>query len=602
MKKTTLALLFTSFCFKIIVAQPEYWQTIYTSISGGNKVNSTLFEKDLTFISVSGSMFYEDTYYLEIRDEIVLPLVANPISSHYFYATEIENNGDPFFFAAERTGTNYNKIYLNTFTKSGMIDTAFEIPDEFENQSAKGPAAIQVNDGEIRLFGNQSFHKITVANDGTINLDWSKPANFGLIADAKSYNGGYILCNEYGNLIYTDGDSEPVWVKNLNSILMAVLVLDDGFLLAAEIDEESALIKTDFDGVVQWEKKYGEGFATDLDFSNEDGIIFTGKNQNFGAFVIKTNLEGDVIWEKFYDEDNNGTKILKSKFGGYLLQTKGIISAKVIRIAEDGSTGELTSEVPPKAISANNIKSSVSAKGQLFWNGDDINTFFPRDSSTSTIFAGGLWFSGYDQDGALHSAFTNYTTSDFSPGPFNADPEDSEAWDHEWRISKKQINKLREDLLDGTLDDAVTIDLWTYPGAGNPNFNIFGGDAVVPEHTAPFIDANNDGVYNILDGDYPLMKGDDMIWWVMSNKFNGANIGGQALEIEIKGTLYAYACDENPILYNAAFLDFEITNYSENEYSDLHIGTFIDFDIGCYLDDYIGTLVETNSVFGYNDN
>ncbi len=575
---------------------------MYTTVTGGNRINSTLFENEYTFTSVSGDKLYEDSYYLELRNYLGLPpLIGSAFTSHYFYATEVENNGDPFFFAAQRTGTNYNKIYLSTFSKTELLQTEFEIPDEFENEQIKGPAAVQVNDSEIRIFGNLSFHKITIASDGTFNLEWSKTADFGLIADAKPYNGGYILCNENGLLIYVDGESEPVWLKGLGAPMRAVLVLNDGFLMAAEIDEESALIKTDFDGEVQWEKKYGSGFAVDLDFSNEDGIVFTGKNDSLGAYVIKTDMAGDIIWEQYYLANNNGSKILKSQYGGYLLQTKGQISTNVFRIAEDGSTGEFTADIPPKSIEANNIRTSATVKGQLFWNGDDINTFFPKDSVTSTIFAGGLWFSGRDQNGSLHSAFTNYTSSDFSPGPFSAESMDLESWNHEWRISKSQINKLREDFLDGTIDRAVTIDLWTYPGAGNPNFNLFGGQAVVPENTAPFVDLNNDGIYNILDGDYPQMKGDDMIWWVMSNKSNGGNIGGEPLEIEVKGILYAYGCDGNSTLYNSAFLHFEITNFSENEYSDIHIGTFMDYDVGCHLDDYIGTLVETNSVFGYNE-
>ena len=601
MKKINLAFLLTLFCSTLIIAQSEYWQTSYTTVTGGNRINSTLFEKDHTFISVGGSFLYEDTYYVELRDFISLPLEGSAFTSHYFYAAEVANNGDPFFFAAERTGTSASKMYLNTFTKSELLDGALEIPDVFEEEQSKGPAAVQINDGEIRLFGNQSFHKITLSGDGTINLDWSKPANFGLIADAKVYTDGYILCNEDGKLIYVDEESEMIWVEDLGAVLRAVLVLNDGFLLAAQIDEESALIKTDFNGNSQWEKKYGEGFAVDLDFSNDGGIVFTGENEDFGAYVIKTDMEGEIIWQEYYKEHSKGSKILKSKYGGYLLQTKGQVSTDIFRIAEDGSTGELTTSIPPKSIEANNIRTSASARGQLFWDGDDVNTHFPKDSATSTIFAGGLWFSGIDQGGNLHTAFTNYTQTDFSPGPFNADPQDWESWDQVWRVNKQLINKLQEDWLDGTIDGAYPIDLWTYPGVGNPNFNLFGGQAVVPNNTAPFIDVNNDGVYNILDGDYPQMKGDDMIWWIMSNKIAGTNLGGEPLEIEVRGTLYAYGCDGNSVLYNTAFLDFDITNFSANEYSDVHIGTFIDFDIGCYLDDYIGTLIESNAVFGYND-
>lgn len=586
-------------------AQPsEYWQTGYTTVGAGNRTNATLFEKDQTFISVGGRVLYEDTYYLEIRDLLQLPLVGSAFLSNYFYATEVENNGMPFFFAAERTGASESKMYLNTFTKLELLETEFEIPDLFEEEQSKGPAAVQINDGEIRIFGNQAFHKVLLSSDGSISLEWSKPASYGLIADAKVYNGGYILCNEDGKLVYVDAESETIWVKDIDAVMEAILVLDDGFMIAGEIDQESALIKTDFDGNILWEKKYGAGIAMDLNHSNEGGIVFTGRSTGEGAYVSKTDIDGILIWTEYYDAINTGVKVISSQYGGYLAQNRGNISTNVIRIAEDGSTGERITNILPKKIEANNVSTTVGARGYLFWNGGFTNTAsttFPKDSLTTTLFAGGLWISALDQDGFLHSAFTDYSLTDFTPGPFSANVQDGERWDNVWRITRKQIDQFQEDIADGSLDRAITLDLWTYPGSGNPNFNLLtDGQIIVPDNTAPFVDVNNDGIYNVLDGDYPEMKGDDMIWWAMSNKMNGTNLSGVPMDIEVKGTIYAHSADPNQLLYNTALLDLEITNYSSNEYSDMHIGTFIDFDIGCYLDDNIGTLATTNSIYGYN--
>ncbi len=604
MKKTKLTLGFYFFCLLQVFGQSEYWETNYVTVTGGNRINSTIFEKDNTFVSLSGRILYENSYFLELNDFLSLPLEGSGFEAHYFYGAEIENNGDPFYFGAERTGDNDNKIYLNTFTKTELLQSAFEIPDLFEETQSKGPAAILSNGNEVMIFGNQAFHKISLSTNGEITLDWSKPATFGMIADAKEYNGGYIICNENGFLVHVDALQETVWQTNLGYPIRGVLVLSDGFMLAAEIDEEIALVKTDFSGSVQWERKYGEGYSVDLDFSSDNGIIFTGKGSSIRPFLIKADIAGEVIWENHYEEIiGQGSRILNSKFEGYMLQTKGQIATHILRIKEDGSTGDFLQGPPPKKIEANNLESTAFPRGQLFWDGDDISTTFPKDSSTTTIFAGGLWISGVDQDGVLHSALNLYgNLSDFRPGPFNAPNQDFQSWEKVWKITKDQIANFREDIQDGVLDRPLPIDFWSYPGSENPHFNILtDGNATVPANMAPFIDVNNDGIYNVLDGDYPDIKGDEMIWWVMRNDISGSNInGGIPFDFEIRGSLYAYDCDASDILYNSEFLEIDIINYSNNEYSDVYVGTFVDYDLGCYLDDYNGTIPETNSSFVYN--
>ncbi len=604
MKAKHLLLLSLFFYSTITSAQLEYWQKSYTTISAGNRMNAVLFERDQTFVSFSRNVLLEETYFLEAEESTTVPMEGSTLFSNYFYITEIENGDTPFFFAAERTnGLADGSLFLRTFTKSADLNSGFEIAEAFEEEQSKGPAAVQVTNNEVIIFANQHFYKIGIDTDGGISIVWSKPVDYGLIADAKPYNDGYILCNTNGKLVHVDVDGEEIWEEDLGFPLRGVLVLNDGFLLAAEIDEEKGLVKTDANGNLLWQKKYGGGFSTNLDFSNEDGFVFTGFDSSQGTFVIKTDTEGEEIWENFYDAIGRGINIIRSQFGGYLLQSRSNPSTTISRIAEDGSTGPVVSGMLPKRIEANNIATTASAGGQIFWDGEDTNTTYPKDSSTTTIFAGGLLISGVDQNEELHTAFSQYIQTDFSPGPFSADTEELQGWDRVWRVTKEQINNFRADIEDGALDRATPLDLWTYPGTGNPNFNMYTDQTIdVPEGLAPFVDVNNDGIYNILDGDYPDIKGDDQIWWVMSNKSSGTNLGGTPLEVQVKGTLYAYECGASPILYNSAFLDLEITNFSTNDYSDMYLGMFIDYDIGCFLDDYIGTIPQASALVGYNDN
>ncbi len=61
-----------------------------------------------------------------------------------------------------------------------------------------------------------------------------------------------------------------------------------------------------------------------------------------------------------------------------------------------------------------------------------------------------------------------------------------------------------------------------WPGKNNPHFNDF--QLPANQSLAPFWDNNEDGNYNPLDGDYPVIEAsspcsiaDQMIWWVFND-------------------------------------------------------------------------------------
>jgi len=560
-------------------------------------MNASLIEKDFTFVSFSGRALYENSYFLEQDRKISLPTTGSVLEAHYFYATAMENNGIPFYFAAQRNGDSDGRIFLNTFNADGSVITSdFQLAVNFESDQSKGPAAIQLENRDVLIFGNEAFYKINVSETGAISEEWSKQAEYGLISDAKPYNEGFILCNEAGKLVHVDDTGTELWEEDLGYALRAVLVLEDGFLLAGSINETTAIIKTSFSGTISWELEYDGTRADDLVLSDDGNIVFTG-SRNSNIFATKINKDGGVIWTEEYSE-GVGVDLTKSKYGGYIIQGKNFLSNTIIRLREDGTTGELSLSKPVKTIEANNIRSSTTNSGALFWDGDNVSYSFPKGAETTTIFTGGLWIAGRDQNGNFHSAISEFFNSDFSPGPFGSN---STEWDNIWKITKAKVADLRADFEDGVYDRAIPTDFLTYPGAGNPNFNFYGGQATVPDDMAPFVDVNNDGIYNIFDGDYPDIKGDEMLWWVMNDEDGGAELDAVAFDFQYKCSFYAYNCNANDVLYNSSFLDIDITSFSDNQYTDLYLGTFLDFDIGCFRDDYFGTLPTSNAVYSYNE-
>ncbi|NOZ07962.1 MAG: hypothetical protein GXO91_03670, partial [FCB group bacterium] len=127
-------------------------------------------------------------------------------------------------------------------------------------------------------------------------------------------------------------------------------------------------------------------------------------------------------------------------------------------------------------------------------------------------FASGIWFAG-TVNGEIRTAVAEYGP-EFVPGSLGSDPL-NEIY---------RIYNVTESDLDNPWGSPDVID-WPW------------------DEGAPWIDANNDGVYNIDDGDLPEMHGDFMIWYVMNDGDAGThyNIFGTApLDLEVSVLQWGY--------------------------------------------------------------
>ncbi len=63
---------------------------------------------------------------------------------------------------------------------------------------------------------------------------------------------------------------------------------------------------------------------------------------------------------------------------------------------------------------------------------------------------------------------------------------------------------------------------------------------------------------------------------------------------------YAYNCPSDSAINNTIFVDYTIYNRSNLTYDSTYIGMWTDFDIGGYVDDYVGCDVARSTFYGYN--
>jgi hypothetical protein len=165
-------------------------------------------------------------------------------------------------------------------------------------------------------------------------------------------------------------------------------------------------------------------------------------------------------------------------------------------------------------------------------------------------------------------------------------------WTRVWKISREQIKYHKNHWWEGTY--AIPEDIATWPGNGDVNLGI-------AAQLAPYYDYNNDGKYDARSGDYPLIKGDEAVFFIFNDDRNAhKETLGNKMKVEVHGMAYAFDCMSDTAFKNTIFLHYDIYNRSQNTYDSTFIGNFTDFDIGYNKDDYIGCDVERSCFYGYN--
>ncbi|MES2779586.1 MAG: T9SS type A sorting domain-containing protein [Bacteroidota bacterium] len=258
--------------------------------------------------------------------------------------------------------------------------------------------------------------------------------------------------------------------------------------------------------------------------------------------------------------------------------------------------GHVHTQTAIKFIDANNIKAKITNSGPLFWDGTNSAFFVPKTGTKSTIFAASPWIGGL-YNGELHLMAETYKQNgkDLQPGPVNTvyQPSHLTYWDRIWSVTKIQIEAFKEAVQLGQTPDLIKYrDVYEWPARGN----VIGGDTT--REYAPFMDANNDHLYDPLDGDYPLIKGDQCMYVIMNDDFVHTESTGKPLKFEIHRMVYAYAIPSS--LSNTLFVDYKVINKSTYIYDSLLFSSFVDFDLGNYIDDYVGTDTSRNMIYAFN--
>ena len=271
-------------------------------------------------------------------------------------------------------------------------------------------------------------------------------------------------------------------------------------------------------------------------------------------------------------------------------------------------------------LEGNNISAMMTNGGDLFWDGSDPHFIAPAQSpvKVATIFAAGLWLGGLDPGANLKVAAQTYGrsqgTSDYIAGPLQPNlgisyDEGCSNFDRIWLVTRQNIIDHLNDFNDNGVIDNPNPAVYGWPATGNAHFETYNNFPwpTSTQASAPFWDENGNGLYEPESGDYPYYASiakeliPEMMTWTV---FNDATIhtqsNGDALQTEVQLLSWNFNCSDNEILNNTIFTAHKITNHSVESINDMKISLWVDFDLGCYTDDYIGSAPNHNAFFAYN--
>lgn len=221
----------------------------------------------------------------------------------------------------------------------------------------------------------------------------------------------------------------------------------------------------------------------------------------------------------------------------------------------------------------------------------------PAGSGKETIFQHSLWFGGLDAYDTLHLAAQRFGTVglDYWAGPLTTtdasiDLMTALKYHRVWNLTRADIDNFVAH--QGEAGYVTPDDILTWPAHGEGNY---------AQNLAPFVDTDGDGRYNPEAGDYPDIKGDQCLFFIFNDNFTyHTETGGRNIGLEVHAMVYAFDAPDDEALNNTVFVNYKFFNRSANDYHDVYLGLWTDWDIGYTYDDYVGCDVQRNSCFAYN--
>lgn len=288
-------------------------------------------------------------------------------------------------------------------------------------------------------------------------------------------------------------------------------------------------------------------------------------------------------------------------------------------------------------ISVNNVRARIMNGGDMWWDLENGRYIVPKvepgtgQLEVSSLFASSVWLGGISVDGNLKVAAVTYRTgssgTDYYPGPLTkkgvTDKSVCDNWDRFFRVTGDEIAdhiRLKEELGDAYTEDMIPDGVKYYPGAGNPYFSERYGFEIPSvfedsDYHGYYWSVGDDPNYNPLDGDFPFIQvrgctpedddkaaelvPDEMFFWIYNDN-GGPHVFTNATAIQMEVQVQAFAYKTQDEFNNMTFYRHRLINQAQTGIGDTYFAMWVDPDLGCPEDDYIGCDTTRSLMYVYN--
>ncbi|NLA24925.1 MAG: T9SS C-terminal target domain-containing protein, partial [Bacteroidales bacterium] len=275
----------------------------------------------------------------------------------------------------------------------------------------------------------------------------------------------------------------------------------------------------------------------------------------------------------------------------------------------------------------NNVRTLIHTGGDMWWDLKSLPRYeVPAGSGRHLATAGAIWIGGKDNNGQLKLAAQMFRQNgnDYWSGPLIMSGENQAStskeicrqFDRHFVITKEMVKEFRDWYAcskNPNCDVNKEFPYYTIPDI-IMNWPAHGPAGGYDYYLAPFWDADNDGKYDPLKGDFPYFEfinegitddpdclrprnrmpklfGDKTLWWVFNDAGNThTETGATAIGLEIRAQAFAFSTNDE--INDMTFYNYNIINRSTYTLHDTYIGIWTDADIGNPNDDYFGCDVE----------
>jgi len=198
------------------------------------------------------------------------------------------------------------------------------------------------------LFVSCSKDPIEDSNDSTFFSTFGGYDDDDAWSVQQTLDGGYIITGRtysFGAgsrdvwLMKIDSKGNEIWNKTFGDTdndcgYSVQQTSDQGYIITGSTEdslgnEDVLLIKTDSDGIEEWNKTFGgnnSDYGSSVQQTSDDGFIIVGRTYSFGAgeydiWLIKTDSSGNEIWKNTFGDTawDCGYSVQQTFDGGYII-------------------------------------------------------------------------------------------------------------------------------------------------------------------------------------------------------------------------------------------------------------------------------------------